>query len=62
MNEIELIHNSILNIDNLDKTIENIAFFSVKVGNVDIFIPMVNNYTLEPEEVQVELSKTKLLG
>ena len=28
MNEIELIHNSILNINSLDKIIENIAFFS----------------------------------
>jgi hypothetical protein len=36
--------------------------FSIKVGSVDIFIPLVNNYTLEPEEVQVELSKTKLLS
>ena len=50
-----------LNIREVRKVRKN-PNFSVKVGNVDIFIPMVDNYTLEPEEVQVELSKTKLLG
>lgn len=36
--------------------------YSIKFGNVDIFIPLVNDKTLAPEEVQIELSKTKLLS
>ncbi len=35
---------------------------SIKVGNVDVYIPMVNNYTLDPEEVQIELRRTMLLS
>ncbi len=36
--------------------------YSIKFGNVDIFLPLINDYTLEPEEVKIELSKTKLLS